>query len=176
MPVLPILVATAIAGTVTSAVGQISAGNSAKAIGDANANAITEASNLNYQSAQQTASDQLEQAQVAETQQRQKDRLILSRTRALIGSSGLALQGSPLDVLAENTKQAEIDALQIRRTGQLTADATTRQAEIDRVNAGNQAAIARAGGQAQSTASYLNAGSTILGGGINAYKTYKELL
>src|SRR6185369_12251552 len=44
-----------------------------------------------------------------------------SQARATVGSSGVEMSGSPLDVLAESARQAELNALNIRRAGALEA-------------------------------------------------------
>jgi hypothetical protein len=56
-----------------------------------------------------------------EDQQRYADRRVISQARATVGSSGVEMSGSPLDVLAESARQAELNALYIRRGGALDA-------------------------------------------------------
>lgn len=92
-------------GTGISAIGQVSAGNAAMQTARTNADIITE------------------RAAIAESEQRQQDRTILARAHALVGASGVELTGSPLDVMAESARQAELNALYIRRGGVLDAHA-----------------------------------------------------
>lgn len=102
--ILPIIgLAGTIGGTAMSVGGQLAAGNAAKATADFNA--------------QKT----IEEANIQEGQQRQQDLRTLSRAKAVVGSSGVELSGSPLDVLAESARQAEMNALIIRRGGVLDA-------------------------------------------------------
>jgi hypothetical protein len=155
MPPLAILgIGLAAAGTATSAVGQIKAGSAAKAQGDANATL-----------AEINAQRSIEDAAIAERQQRTADAQILARGAAIAGASGIDVNsGSPLEVLIENQRQAELNALIIRRGGQLDA-----QAE----RAGG--AIQKAAGNAAKTASLYGAGSTLLTGGYGITKEVAKL-
>lgn len=94
---------TTIAGTVISAVGQHKSGNAAD-----------EAAHINADRA-------IEEAGIREQQQRTQDRSILARAKSIVGVSGVTMQGSPLDVMAESARQAEQNALIIRRGGELEA-------------------------------------------------------
>lgn len=96
-------------GTVTSAVGQIQQGNAADAV------------------AKQNADRSIEDAQIKEQQQRLADTRTLATARAITGASGVEISGSPLDVMAESARQAEMNALIIRRGGQLDAQAQLQQ-------------------------------------------------
>lgn len=141
------------AGTATSVVGQVKAGNAASRQAQANA-AIAE------QNAQNAVAD----AAIAESQQREKDRHILARGRALIGASGVQPEGSPALVMAENARQAEMDALIIRRGGKLEAQ-----------SARAEGAAQLAAGKAAKTASRYGAGSTLLTGGYGILKEVAKL-
>jgi hypothetical protein len=135
MNVLPMIgLAANIGGTAMSVGGQLAAGNAAKATADFNA--------------QKT----IEEANIQESQQRQQDLRTLSRAKAVVGSSGVEMSGSPLDVLAESARQAEMNALIIRRGGVLDAQSQ----EI-------------AGKNAQ-TASRIGAAGTLLTGGYSIAK------
>lgn len=129
MPPLAIVgIALAAAGTATSVAGQIKAGNAAQRAGEFNANVATEA------------------ATIKEEQQRMADRRTLASARATVGSSGVEMTGSPLDVMAESARQAEMNALIIRRGGVLDAYS------------------ARVAGRNAKTASRYAAASTLLTG------------
>lgn len=133
--ILPMIgLAGTIAGTATSVAGQLSAGNAAKSTADFNAQKA------------------LEESQIQEQQQRTSDMRTISSARARIGSSGVETSGSPLDVLAESARQAELNALIIRRGGALDAQSQ----EI-------------AGANAQK-ASQFGAAGTLLTGGYNIAK------
>lgn len=137
MNALPMIgLAANIGGTALSAGGQLAAGNAAKATADFNAKKA------------------IEEAQIQEQQQRTADMRTISSGRARVGSSGVEMSGSPLDVLAESARQAELNALIIRRGGQLDAQSQ----EI-------------AGANAQS-ASRIGAAGTLLTGGASIAKQY----
>lgn len=123
-----------LAGTAVSAVGQLSSGNAADA------------------AAKNNAAIAVEQAGIRESQQRLADSRTLATDRALVGSSGVEFSGSPLDVVAEQARQSEMNALNIRRGGQLDANAQLVQ------------------GTAIKKASQFNAASTILTGGVGVGK------
>lgn len=110
MPPLAIIgLGLAAAGTATAAVGQIKAGSAAQQAGEYNANLATE------------------QATIKENQQRLADQRVLSTARANVGASGVeGTSGSPLDVMAESARAAEMNALIIRRGGVLDAYAARK--------------------------------------------------
>ncbi len=129
MPPLAILgIGLAAAGTAVGVTGQIKAGNAAERAGEFNANVATEA------------------ATIKEEQQRMADRRTLASARATVGTSGVEMTGSPLDVMAESARQAEMNALIIRRGGVLDAYS------------------ARVAGKNAKTASRFGAASTLLTG------------
>jgi hypothetical protein len=129
--IAPILAAV---GTVISAKGQLAAGDAANA------------------AAKENAANAVETAGIQENQQRLADQRTLATGRADIGASGVQASGSPLDVMAESARQAEMNALIIRRGGQL-------QAHADLVQGANAVQASR-----------INAASTILTGGYNISK------
>lgn len=153
MPVLPIIgIAAAAAGTAISTVGQVKAGNAAKATGEYNAQ--TDIQNSQYA---------LQDAQTSEAQRREADRLVLSGNKAAFGASGIDVNsGSPLEVLAYQTAQAEKDALNIRRSGALESQAYIRQSEADRL-----------AGQNAQAASRYNAAGTLLTGTASTLKNVR---
>jgi hypothetical protein len=135
VPFIPLILG--LGGTAISAVGQIKSGNAAEGAAEFNANIA------------------LEDAAIKEKQQRYTDQRTLSSGRAIVGASGVQMSGSPLDVMAESARQAELDALIIRRGGQLEAEST------------------RLAGKQQKQASRYSAASTILTG---AYGVGKDLI
>jgi hypothetical protein len=137
---------TAAAGTAVSAVGQVKAGNAAKNVGEYNAS-------VDEQNAQNSLAD----ATTSEAQQRVRDSHVIAAGRAIAGASGVDVNsGSPLDVQAENQKQAEMNALNIRRSGQTRAQAFIADAQSQRMQGKNAQA-----------ASMYGAAGTILTGGAN---------
>lgn len=95
-----------------------------------------------------------QEAGAREERQREEDRRILARQRALVGAAGITFEGSPVAVFAESAAQAELDALLIRREGVLRSRSLLIEADIQRV-AGRQALAA----------GILGAGTTLLTGG-----------
>lgn len=126
-----------IGGTALGVGGQIAGGNAAKATAEFNAQKATE------------------EAAMQEQQQREADRRTISMASARIGASGIERSGSPLDVLAESARQAELNALYIRRGGALDAQG-------QRIAGSNAQSAARAG-----------AAGTLLTGG---YGIVKEII
>ncbi len=105
-----------------------------------------------------------QQAEHDERQHREKARQVLSAQRAKAAKGGvLTEQGSPLFVSTDTGESAEIDALNIRRGGQLRA--TDYQ---------SQAALGRFQGQATQQQSYLQAGSSLLSAAGSAYTDFRK--
>lgn len=137
------------AGTAASVVGNVKAGNAAKNQGEFNAG-------IDEQNARNAISD----ATSNEQQQRLDDRRVIASNTAAIGASGIDVNsGSPLDVLAEQHRQGELNALNVRRQGALQAQADLNDAQAQRM----------AGANAQ-TASRYNAASSLLTGGVGIIK------
>jgi hypothetical protein len=168
--VVPLMLAgVAAAGTVVSAVGQIRQGQAAEAVGGYNAQIAQQ----NAQVAEENAVEAERAARAREAQSRQESRRVLARQRALAGVSGVATEGSPLLVMLESSRQAELDALRERYAGAIEA----RRAR-------QQGALARAGGQLSQyeaqqygRAARIGAGTTLLTGltslGAGLYRTYR---
>ncbi len=76
---------------------------------------------------------EVEDAAIAEEQQREVDRQTISTFRAGVGARGVTLKGSPLVVMAESIRQAELNALNIRRRGALRAGDLIDRAGIVRL-------------------------------------------
>jgi K+-sensing histidine kinase KdpD len=87
---------------------------------------------------------------------RRNNKSILSSQRAKVAASGVLLEGSPLEVLAENAARLEQGALDHER-----------QSRIATANAQARAQSIRMGGSAQATGLRRQATGTILGGTAN---------
>ncbi len=154
MPLAAVLpTALGVVGTAVSAVGQSKAGTAAQATAEFNA-----------QQSEQNARNAQESAAVSEQQQRYQDRKVLAADIANTGASGVQITGSPLEVMAENARQAELNALIIRRGGQL-------QAQSDLA----QAAAERAAGAQEKTASDINVAGTLLTGAATTISNVNKL-
>ena len=95
----------------------------AGAAGGYKAGAQYEAGQDAKSAAEQNARAAREMAALRETQQRDQDRATIGRARAGLGMSAVKYGGSALQVLAQSARQAELNALIIRRGGELTAEA-----------------------------------------------------
>jgi len=96
-------------------------------------------------------------AAVREQQHRERIRQLAGTQRANSGASGIALEGSPLLVMADTLEQAELDAQRIRYGGEVSATGFESQARLQRFQ-GAQAA----------QAGMIGAGSTLLSGAAKA--------
>lgn len=107
-------------------------------------------------------------AQISEAQGKQKESLIrrrgrrqLGRMRASIGKAGVTIEGSPMEAMADQAAEQEIDALNARFDAMANA-------RLQRM--GGQAAAKR--GKRESAAALLgtvtNIGSSFFSGGIGA--------
>lgn len=103
------------------------------------------------------AADQAQQA-ARENARRQsiEARKRIGLMRANYGASGVAIEGSALDVLEESAANAELDRLTILQGGSI------------------QAGRYRAAGNAAFATGISGAASDLLGAGINAYDAYDE--
>lgn len=81
---------------------------------------------------------------------------------ATYAASGVRLTGSPLLVMQESKNQSELDAMKTEFGGNLQA-----------VNLKNEANMRRYAGSQSANAGMMNALSTLLTGGLNAYGSYQ---
>lgn len=84
----------------------------------------------NAEAARMAAKSAQEQAAIVEAQQREASKRLMATARARLGTTGVMVEGSPLQVLTESARQAEMDALNVRYTGQLNATALRSQAKL----------------------------------------------
>lgn len=125
-----------------SAIGSIHQGQSQAA-----------AARFNAQVSEQNAQIVRQQAAEEESRARREGRRLLGRQRAAIGASGIQVEGSPLDVLADTAAELELDALTVRHRGLLEALGLTQQASLDRARA-----------RSARTAGFIGAGASLLSG------------
>lgn len=69
-----------------------------------------------------------QKAQLDADRRRRQARLNLGATRAAVGANGITMEGSPLDILADNAAEEELDALIIEFNGSLEAAGQRDQA------------------------------------------------
>lgn len=134
--------ALTIAGTVMSAVGAISSGQQQAAAAD---NAAQWA---DYNARRETT-----EAQANAAEARRTGLMRLGAARAAVGASGVLMEGSPGDAIAQSAEDVELDAQSILYQGRTRALAY-----------GNEASRQRAGGENATQASYWTAGRNLLMG------------
>lgn len=145
--------ALAAGGVAMSAIGSIQQGKQAQAAAKFNADMM----NRNAAIARQ-------QAAAEEEKQRRLGYMRQGAARAAYGASGVAIEGSPLDILEQSAAQEELDALNIRYRGAIGAQ-----------SAEGQAALSGMRGEAAMQAGYMGAGSAILMGGSKMAGIYAKI-
>ena len=94
-----------------------------------------------------------QKTQYDETAHRENVKRILSRQRALYGSSGVEMQGSPLLVMQDTAAQGEMDALAIRYGGDVEAARKRSEANVMKMQ-----------GKSAERLGMIGAGTTLLSG------------
>lgn len=136
------MMALGVLGSVVGAMGAIAQGNAAAAAANYNA----EIAERNAQAARISAASE------AAAVKRKTDRQ-LGTARAAIGASGITVEGTPLDVLAETAALGETDRQMVLWKGENQAVGYESEAELNRM----QASSAR-------TTGYFSAASSLLTG------------
>lgn len=133
----------------------------------------------NAQVGEQRAGERLHVAEMDAERQRTRNRLLMGSARARAAASGIALDGSPLEVLAFNAGQQAQDVESILLQGRLDARDMRAQAGLDRwggqnalASGASEAAEQRRRGQAAQQASYFTAGNSLLTGASNWQQRY----
>lgn len=142
-------VALGAAGTTFGAIGAKQSANASAALQQSNAYA-----------AERDAAFARDKAKYDETLSRQRAERIRGQQRAAIGASGLDFAGSPLDLLEETAVQSEIEALNIRAMGELSAGGSEFAAGASRL----QANAYRRQGTSQLTSGLMSTGGQLAGG------------
>jgi hypothetical protein len=134
------------AGGILSAYGQVKAGEGAQRAYEFNAN---------------QADQNARQAELIAAQEERQTRIIgkkaIGSMVAAYGASGVSLEGSPMDVLAESLAQTELDALNVRYSGQSKAINLRNEARINRYQGSQAKASGYYGAAATLMSSYANA-------------------
>lgn len=131
-----------IAGSAMSAAGQISQGETAKAMGD-----------LQNKAYQQQAKATETASAFEQMQARRKQELAVGNARAQVGASGVALEGSPSEVLMANAGQGELDIQAIQFGSKVKSNQLV-----------TQGALAKFSGERAQTAGYIAGASTLASG------------
>ncbi len=146
-----ILTIATIVSTVASAAGAIYAATQASSAEEYNAAAAEKQGEQSQMAAEAEAEDR-----------RRRARYLLGQQLVAAGSSGIALEGSPLSVMVDSGIQEDLEARRIRYRGYLEASGARSQAALSRYQAGQYM-----------TAGYMRAGSSLLSGAGQTYRTYK---
>lgn len=154
----------AVVSTVASVAGSVMSGMQAQSAAKAQAAMAQQAADVNAQNSERLAERARQEAQANEDRQREKTRQMLATQRAAVGSSGVQLEGSPLEVLAYNAGQQELDALSIRYEGQKQAEDLRWQAQVQRYGGQVQAASYEIQGQKAASTAYTQAGTSLMSG------------
>ncbi len=162
-----ITLALAIGATVATAGSAIYSAN-AKAESDRYNQQVA---NMNAELSERRARDALDRGREEEQQARLKAAQIQGAQVAAMAANGVDLGfGSPLDTLVDTATMGELDALTIRRNAASEAYDYRVQAASGRADAAMDGASANSA----MTGGYLDAFSTILGGGSRAYSSWQE--
>lgn len=128
------------------------------------ANQQKKAANYNAAMAQQQAVAAQQQAAAQADMQRRRANIQMGKMEANYAASGLSMEGSPMEIMEQSARDAQLDQMNIIYGGGLRA--TGYQ---------NTAALETAAGKNAQTSGYLKAGSTLLssasswGGGSSGY-------
>jgi hypothetical protein len=144
---------------VSAVIGAMSAMDSASAA-SSNYQRQASAADTNATIARNNATGAQQAASANEDAQRRKSAWQLSQQRAALGQSGVAFEGSPLDVYGQSVGNAELDALNIRYQGQSQATNYLNQSLMY----GEQASAARESAGNAEDAGFLGAATSLLGG------------
>lgn len=155
MPPAAIIAAT-VASTTLQIAGQYQAGKAAEAQGKSQ-DALLE---YNAQLAEREATEAQEAAAHEERLFRKGGERLKARQRVGYAKAGVTPEGSPLEVMERTATELEIDALMIRRGGQLGYQRYTAEAGLQRT-AGRSALLR---GRAARRASRIGMAGTAFGG------------
>ena len=111
--------------------------------------------------AERQAEEERQAAKYAADIQREQGEALKARQRLLFNVSGVTLEGTPEDLLADTAKQLERDAKAIEYGGQSKGTALDLQANLMRMQ-----------GTSARRAGWWNAGTSLLSGASTAYNSY----
>lgn len=153
--------ALTIGSTIFSATGAMSAANAQASASEYNA----AVANRNAMVADQNRKLSIQQSRIDAEDKRRANRRVMASIRAQYGASGLALSGSPLDVLEDTAAEQELDAKRIEyegrargREGALQMLGFKESADLSRT----EARYARSGGRRNALGIGLSGAGTLL--------------
>lgn len=146
-----------VAAAGVSAVGAIQQGSAAEAAAEYQARVAEQQAEVTRQQADQ----ERVVAATSETDYRKQQSRQMAARRAALGGTGVESgSGSPLLVSQDFAAEIEQQALRLRAGGEISATRLEQQASLT----GAQAGLYRMQGSSARSASYLTAGSSLLGG------------
>lgn len=141
-------------GAGVKAAGQVQAGNEQASVDQYNAGAdLTNATNINTS------------AELNAAQKDQEDRRRLGAAAAAFSASGVQMQGSPLQVMADLTRQGELSKQTILYNGQQNAQVYRQRASTETA----EATQAKTAGQIGAGATLLTSIGSAIGSGPGAF-------
>ena len=163
---IPLLIAGGATGLGMGMKGQYEAGKAAERQAKDEATMGEYAAKLS----EREATEERESAAYEETKHRKAGERLKARQRVSLGKAGVLPTGSALDIMTETATELEMDALMIRRGGQVGAQSLTASAALSRM--GGRAALLR--GRAARSAGKVGAiGSGLSGAAELGYMGYK---
>lgn len=138
-------------GGIVTGIGQLKNAKSDISVGNYNADIY----NQNAQAARQSQ-------ELLEVQKRRNLKSIISSQKAIYGSSGIKLSGSPLEVMADSIKNANMDIAIDKYNSEVQARGYENQAQLEKYQAKQKSAI-----------NYAKATSTFLSTAAGLYQTQK---
>ena len=154
------IIITGIVGTSVAAYGQYQSNKQAQSQAKAQS-----AWNMYNAKVSQREKEAQDAANLFESrQQKKKAEALLSKQRALIGASGVEMEGSPLLVAEDTAAELALEAENLRLTGQRKSQAYASQSILDI----SKASAAKSAAAGYGKAAVIGAGSSILQGGAQA--------
>lgn len=120
--------------------------------------------NMQAKAYEQQAQADAQASAFEQAQERKKQDLLQAQARAQVGASGVAVTGSPTEVLAANAAQNQLDLKAIQYGSQLRQNSLQTQADISRFS-----------GKQAKTASIFKAGSNLVSGISGLYDPNKAV-
>lgn len=151
---------------VVSAIGSIAGGNAAAATSERNA----QMADYNARVANMQADSALQAANANEEAKRRENAANRGAQNAALAENGMLGTETGYDLTTQSALNTELDALNIRYQGQVTANNYRNQSQLDTYDAANS----RANASAQRTAGYMGAAGSVLSG-VGGYYTNQNL-
>lgn len=171
--------AVGVGGSIMSGIGQANAAAANAKAAQANAAATRQAGEAAARQAQVNADIQAQVTRENERRMRVRQEKLLASQEVGYAKSGVMLEGTPLEVMADTAAQTELDILQERWKGNIAeqnlrqgARTTLYNSEIEAGRWESRGALFEAEGSRGMTAGLVGAGTTLLNGASNLYTNW----